>query len=198
MPLVLASYAKYEQSKYVYFYHSREESSTHNSTIFRHAPMEQIPSHGREETTTYQNSSIGYDIAPEDWLDHYSNAKLCLVVIRGDNPISRALLRSIRVGCIPVVISNLYPKYAPTLKSTLNFTEMTIMVDEQAFITNPWVELHRVYAKLTKERVQQKLNAISFAQRVIFRDHPSSLFVPAFLNEAWESIPESERVVGYN
>ena len=196
VPLVPATYEKYEESKYVYFYHSRKDASERNSTIYRHAPMERVPSNDREEASTYQNSSIGYDIAPGDWLEHFTHSKLCLV-IRGDNPISRALLRSIRVGCIPVVVSDMYPIYAPTLKSTLNFTEMTIMVDEQAFITNPWGELHYVYAKLTKEQVQQKMKAISFAQRVIFPDHPKSLFVPAFLNEAWESIPETERIVGY-
>jgi len=197
VPLVPATYAKYEESKYVYFYHGRKELYASNSTIYRHAPIERVPSNDREEATTYRNSSIGYDIAPEDWLDHFTHSKLCLV-IRGDTPHSRALLRSIRVGCIPVVVSQMYPVYAPTLKSVLNFTEMTIMVDEQAFITNPWGELHRVYAQLTKELVQQKLNAISFAQRVIFPDHPKSLFVPAFLNEAWESIPETELAVGYN
>lgn len=196
VPLIPATYTKYEESKYVYFYHGRKDIYARNSTIYRHAPMERVPSDNREEASTYRNSSIGYDIAPEDWLDHFTHSKLCLV-IRGDTPHSRALLRSIRVGCIPVVVSDMYEVYAPTLKSILNFTEMTIMVDEQVFISNPWGELHRVYEMLTKEQVQQKIKVISFVQRVIFPDHPKSLFVPAFLNEAWESIPETERAVGY-
>ena len=85
VPLIPATYAKYEESKYVYFYHGRKDVYARNSTIYRHAPMERVPSDDREEASTYRNSSIGYDITPEDWLDHFTHSKLCLV-IRGDTP----------------------------------------------------------------------------------------------------------------
>ena len=195
VPLLTASYAKYQRSEWTYFYHSRSDPSTRNSTMYRLAPMTRLPANGTEGQSTYQRSSIGFDMEPAEWLEQLTKSKFCLV-IRGDNPISRALLRSVRVGCIPVVISDLYPMYAPSYRSTLNFTDYTILIDEQDFIANPWGELHRVYSTLSEEDARRKLKALAFAQRVIFPDHPDSLFVEAFLNEAWQSIPDEERSVG--
>ncbi|KAL9190494.1 hypothetical protein ACHAXT_000200 [Thalassiosira profunda] len=193
--VIPASYDKYAESEWVYFYHTRPEDSTANSTIFRHAPVTSFPANGTAEATTYSQSSIGFDIDPAEWTHRYARSKLCLC-IRGDNPGSRALLRSIRVGCIPVVISDLYPRYAPSFKSTLTMSDYAILVDEQAFINDPWGELQRIYVELTEVEVKRKLRALAFAQRVIFPDHPDSLFVPAFLKEAWASTPESQRAVG--
>ena len=76
-------------------------------------------------------------------------------------------------------------------------SDYVIMIDEQEFVNNPWHVLHRVYSELTEKQIRQKLQALEFAQRVVFPDHPDSLFVPAFLKEAWRSIPDSQRGVGY-
>ncbi len=157
--------------------------------------MTQLPTNGTEEQLTFRHSSIGFDIDRKDWLDRISKSKLCLV-IRGDDPMSRAFIRSIRTGCIPVVISDLLHVFAPPFKSTLNFSDYSIMIEEKDFIDDPWGTLHRVYNGLTENEVKRKLNAIAFVQRVIFLDHPESLFVPAFLKEAWQSIPDSERSIG--
>lgn len=95
-----------------------------------------------------------------------------------------------------MVVSDEYSWYAPSLPSTLNFTDYTIMIDEQAFLKNSWRELHRVYSDLTEEKIKQKLEAVAYAQRVMFTDHRESLFVQAFLKEALASIPLSDRVAG--
>ena len=196
VPLQKPSYSKYKKSDLIFFYHTRREPPFFcNSTIYRHAPMTQLPTNGTEEQLTFLNSSIGFDIERKDWIDRISKSKFCLVT-RGDDPMSRALMRSIRIGCIPVVVSDLLHVYSPSFKSTLNFSDYSIMVDEKDFIADPWGTLHRVYYRLTENEVKRKLNAIAFAQRVIFADHPESLFVPAFLKEAWQSIPVSERSVG--
>mmetsp|Transcript_35013 Transcript_35013/g.59443 ORF Transcript_35013/g.59443 Transcript_35013/m.59443 type:complete len:485 (-) Transcript_35013:121-1575(-) len=193
--LIPASYEKYAGSEWAYFYHTRPEESTANSTIFRHAPVTTVPADGTAESVTYRRSSVGFDIDPAEWARRYSRSRFCLVV-RGDNPGSRALLRAVRVGCIPVVISDLYPRYAPSFKSTLDMSEYAVLVEEEAFVVDPWGTLHRVYAGLTETDVKRKLTALAFAQRVIFPDHPDSLFVRAFLREAWASTPESQRAVG--
>ena len=195
VPLQKPSYSKYKKSDWIFFYHSRRPPSFFNSTVYRHAPMTRLPTNGTEEQLTFQNSSIGFDINREDWIDRIGKSKFCLV-IRGDDPMSRSFTRAIRIGCIPVVISDLFHVYAPPFKSTLNFSDYTIMIEEKDFIADPWGTLHRVYDGLTENEVKRKLHAIAFVQRVIFVDHPESLFVPAFLKEAWQSIPDSERSIG--
>ncbi|KAL9182120.1 hypothetical protein ACHAXT_012772 [Thalassiosira profunda] len=192
-----ATYEKFAEAEWTFFYHTRPLPSACNSTVFRHAPIVRPPIDGTPEADTYNSSSIGFDIDPKDWNYRYPRSKFCLVV-RGDNPISRALLRSIRVGCLPMVVSDLYPRYAPSYKSTLNMTDYAILVDEQAFVADPWGELHRIYAEMTEAEVRRRMTALAMAQRVIFPDHPRSLFVEAYLREAWEAIPESERGVGCN
>jgi len=194
--LTPATYSKYNASEFVYFYHTRNFESAAGSTKFRHAPVTNIPANGTSEAQTYNLSSVGFGIDnPVEWNHKYSHSKFCLV-IRGDNPGSRALLRAVRVGCIPVIVSDLYPRYAPSYKSTLHISEYAILINETEFLSNPWGELHRVYSSLTEMDIKRKIHAIALAQRVVFPDHPDSLFVPAFLREAWLSIPESDRVVG--
>lgn len=196
LEFVTPTYDKFVASKYVYFYHTRTEPSVYNSTIYRKAPINNLPVHGTAEYNTYNHSSIGYDIDKEKWANNFRHSKFCLVV-RGDDPLSSALLKSIRVGCIPVVASDLYPVWGQPFKSILNMSDYVIMIDEQEFVNNPWHVLHRVYSELTEKQIRQKLQALEFAQRVVFPDHPDSLFVPAFLKEAWRSIPDSQQGVGY-
>ena len=194
--LIPATYTKYNSSTHVYFYHTREDKFSAGSTKFRHAPVLNTPAKGTVEANTYNLSSVGFDIHnPTEWSKKFGNSKFCLV-IRGDTPSSKALLRAIRVGCIPVIISDIYNRYAPSYKTTLNMSDYAIFVKETDFVVNPWGELHRIYTSLTEVDIRQKLAAVSFAQRVIFPDHPDSLFVQAFVREAWESISVSDRVVG--
>jgi hypothetical protein len=196
LEIITPTYEKFIESELIYFYHIRESEFYCNSTIFRRAPIENLPLNGTAEYNTYIQSSVGYDINKTEWAYNYQHSKLCLVV-RGDDPLSSALLRSIRVGCLPVVASNLYPLYGPAFKSILNMSDYVIMIDEQEFVNNPWSVLHRVYTELTEMELRQKLQALEFAQSVVFPDHPESLFVPAYLKAAWESIPESQRGVGF-
>ena len=113
----------------------------------------------------------------------------------GDTPNSRAFLSAVKVGCIPVVVSDAYPWYAPSLSSTLNISDYT-MISETAFLQDLWKELHQA-TQLTEKSIRQKLDALSFAQRVILTDHSESLFIPALLKQAFDSIPPSQRgVVG--
>ena len=195
LPLIEPSYDDFMSKKFIYFYHGRTDAYFCNSTQYRLAPIEHPPLNDTAEAKTYLQSSVGYDLDAKTWKEHFMSSKFCLIV-RGDIPHSKALLRSLKVGCIPVVASDAYPWYAPSLPSTLNFTDYTIVIDEQAFLRNPWRELHSVYSELTEAGVQQKLKAVAYAQRVMFTDHRDSLFVQAFLKEAWGSIPLSDRIAG--
>jgi hypothetical protein len=170
-----ATYEKFVESSLFIFYHCRDTEFMNNSTIYRRAPLrpsvqEAIP-----------KSSIGFDLEKEQWLQDFSDSKFCLVV-RGDIPHSHALLRAVKAGCIPVVVSDLYEYYAPTFRSSLDMRDFCIFIDEDKFVNDPANTLQEL-DELSEDQVRAKLAALRFAQRVVAPDHPESLFVPAFLQE---------------
>lgn len=178
LPIVTASMKRFDESKYFIFYRTRSRSSTNNSTVYRHAPL--------KYTEELEPSSIGFDLPMDEWLEHFSSSKFCLV-IRGDSPETHAFFHSIRCGCIPVVISDWYPDFAGPFKSTLDMRDFSIMIGEQDFISNPLESLQGL-KRIERSVIESKVMALEYAQRVIFPDHPESLFVPAFLKEATNAV----------
>ena len=179
IPYTKATYAKFQNSANFVFYHTRREPSAFNSTVYRHALVQQPSVLDR-----LPPSSIGFGIQDrEEWLQQYTNSKFCLAV-RGDTPHTHALVRSIKVGCIPVLVSDVYPDYAPTLPLTLDMRSFSIVIPERDFVQDPAEALLSALGRLSPETIRQKLAALRFAQQVALFDHPQSLFVPAFLKEA--------------
>ena len=181
IPFINATYEKFRNSSNFIFYQTRQSSSYFNSTVYRHAPVQQ------SVIDRLPPSSIGFGIEKkEEWLKQYVDSKFCLA-IRGDTPHTHALLRSIKVGCIPVIVSDFYPDYAPTLKSTLDMRSFSIFLDEKDFLQDPGKALSSL-VELSEETIREKLSAVRFAQEVALFDHPQSLFVPAFLKEAMNTM----------
>jgi hypothetical protein len=135
VPFYQASYEKFMNSTNFLFYHTRPRKCIRNSTPFRRAPLRQ------EVIDGLPLSSIGSDIPYDDWKREFPSSRFCLA-IRGDTPHSHALLRAVKVGCIPVVVCDSYPLYAPTFKSSLNMRDYAIFVPEKAFLEDPLRELH--------------------------------------------------------
>ena len=197
VPLVEPSYAQFTDStlsaykNWTFFYRTRVDGSARNSTIYRHAPIYRMSNVTYEDV--WAKSSIGFDLPLDQWAYQYAHSKFCLV-IRGDTPHSSALLRSLRVGCIPVVASDYFERYSPTLKSSLkSFADFVIFVNEQDFVNDPGRELRKIMQGYNKTTLLDKIAGAKFAQRIAFPDHPQSLFVPAFLKEAWLSLHPLER-----
>jgi len=177
IPLKLATMEKFNDCSNFIFYQTRTLPSFANSTIYRQAPVTNV---------TMENlpkSKIGFGIdSKEEWIKEYIDSKFCLV-IRGDSPHSNALLRAVRVGCIPVVVADCLPIYSPVMKSILNMSDYTIMMDEKKFTQNPEKSMLSLLA-LSEEEIEVKMKHLAFAQRVTMMDHPESLFIPAFLHGA--------------
>ena len=189
-PLNHATMEKFNSSTNFIFYHSRTEPSFNNSTIYRHAPITNITL-----DNNFPKSSIGWGLKPDEWLEEFSRSQFCLM-IRGDSPHSHALWRSIRVGCIPVIISKHLPVYAPIFKSTLNMSDYAVILDEEELLRNATKALLTL-REMTIQQVEIKLLHLAFAQRVLFTDHPESLFVPALLKEAIaaEEVLEKKKIM---
>lgn len=174
--LVLATTAKFYNSSNFIFYHTRTKASIYNSTIYRYAPVTNITL-----DKSFPKSSIGFDIKKDEWEREFKDSKFC-AVIRGDSPHSHSLLRSIRVGCIPVIFSDTLPVFAPLFKSTLNLTDFAVIIKEEELLKdarNAFLQLN----KISREEIEIKIQHLAFAQRVVFTDHQESLFVPALLKE---------------
>ena len=87
------------------------------------------------------------------------------------------------MGCIPVIVSNTLPIFAPMFKSSMNMSDYAIMLDENDLVNNPKETLFHL-STLSDEIIDLKIKHLAFAQRLLFIDHPRSLFVPALLKEA--------------
>ena len=176
LELTMATKAKFDKSSNFIFYHSRRDASVCNSTIYRQAPITNITD------DKFPKSSIGFGLEKEQWVLELMNSKFCLVV-RGDSPGSHALWRSIRIGCIPVIASDNLPIWGPIFKSTINMSDYGVIVSEKAFVNNPEKTLLKLN-DMSEAEIEVKMKHLAFAQRVIFTDHPDSLFVSAFLKES--------------
>ena len=168
---------QFQNKTYPFFYHTRAAPSLNNSTKFRHALVKE------NETALQlpQPSSVGFDIPLHDWRRAFYDSKFC-PCIRGDNPQTRCLWRSIRAGCIPLVISNMWPRYAPIFKSFLNMTNYAVLVDENQFLHNPVATLVQA-TNMTTVELQAKIEGLNLVRRMILPHLPSSLFVEAFARE---------------
>lgn len=62
-------------------------------------------------------------------------------------------------------------------------TDYAIVLREQELVNNPGKTLLQL-DRISEEDIEVKIKHLVFAQRVIFTDHPQSLFVPALLKEA--------------
>jgi hypothetical protein len=171
-PFLPASYESWKQKSVSVFYHTRLKDSGSGSTPYRHGPL------NLTLASLPNNSSLGLDIQPTQWLKEFTDSQFCLSS-RGDTPHTHTLLRAVRVGCIPVVVSNLYPIFAPTLKSTLTMEDVCIFIKEYDFRIDMGGELRRL-ATLDEAYLRNKTKYLAWAQRVIFPDEANSLFVPVF------------------
>jgi hypothetical protein len=128
------------------------------------------------------NSSIGLGLPPDEWLKEFTDSQFCLA-IRGDTPHTHALLNAVKVGCIPVVVSDFYPMFAPTFASSLKMEDYCIFIPEKDFMIDPAESLNGL-RKVSESTIRVKLDALAFAQRVVLMDHPETLFGHAFVREA--------------
>jgi hypothetical protein len=178
LPYCEATYEKFQNASHFLFYQTRIEESDWNSTRFRQILLD--PPFLNQLNWT--NSSIGFGLPPDEWLRDFSSSKFCLA-IRGDTPHTHSLLNAVKVGCIPVVVSDFYPIYAPSFPLTLNMEDYCIFIREADFIRDPVGEVLKLM-ELSEHEIQRKLRGIAFAQKVVVMDHPESLFVQAFLKES--------------
>ena len=182
LKMSLATKERFYNSSNFVFYHSTTATSLFNSTIHRHGPITNITA-----DDNFPKSSIGWPVGKEEWESNFRDSKFCLN-IRGDSPHSHSMWRSIRVGCIPVVSSDHLPVFSPLFKSTLNMSDYSVIVKEQDLVNNPVQTLLKLN-DLSEDEIETKIKHLAFAQRVLFSDHPQSLFVEAFLREAKEAKP---------
>ncbi|GFH57023.1 hypothetical protein CTEN210_13499 [Chaetoceros tenuissimus] len=182
-PLKLASLDKFHTSTNLVFYQTRMRESLWNSTIYRHAPVTNII------LDKFPKSCIGLGLKHANtWQKEYGRSKFCLM-IRGDTPKSHSLWRSIRLGCIPVIVSDTLPHVAPIMKHILHMQDYAVFIDEKELLQDAEIVFRKLMS-LTDAQIKEKIQHLAFAQQVLFPDHPDTLFSQAFVYEVlstWES-----------
>jgi hypothetical protein len=202
IPFRAASYEAFVQAPLFLFYRTGLRHFKYHSNRFRHLLMELLQNDtatsksNNELSSTLSllssHSSIGYDLPAARWLQDLTLSKFCLV-LRGDTPHSHSLLRAIKVGCLPVIVSDYYEEYAPIFRSTLRLHDVAIFISEHEFLTRPVESLDKL-RQWSEHDLKVKLQVLNMAQRIVLPDHPESLFVPAFLKESYLTATSSSRL----
>jgi hypothetical protein len=188
----MVNFDSWNNKTFHFFFHATDREFMNNSTIYRHALVVDSPKNRRNITSQkeqlIQPSSVGYDIPLDQWISDYANSKFCLI-IRGDNPGSRAFCRTIRQGCMPVIVSDMLPYFQPMFRSTLlKLEDFAVVVSERDFLDSPAQTLNRATTTdLSEQELRSKLEGLALVQRMLVLDHPASLFVPAFAKETLAS-----------
>jgi hypothetical protein len=75
-------------------------------------------------------------------------------------------------------------------------SDYAVILDEEELLRNATKALLTL-REMTMQQVEIKLLHLAFAQRVLFTDHPESLFVPALLKEAIaaEEVLEKKKIM---
>ncbi|KAL3797261.1 hypothetical protein HJC23_004553 [Cyclotella cryptica] len=177
--LTVASYDDWKNKELALFYRTTTGTSLYNSTQYRHALFRKNMT---EAEKVLQPSAIGFQVPYFQWFNEISNAKFCLVV-RGDNPSSRSFYTAIRVGCVPMVVSNALPHYQPLFPSLVNFDDFAILIDEKDFLSNPSESINHAIRSLSVFDQKRLIHGLELVQQLLVLDHSHSLFAPAFVHE---------------
>ncbi|KAL7465678.1 hypothetical protein ACHAXS_006000 [Conticribra weissflogii] len=183
--LSLPRFETWRKKKFNFFLRTPLRESVFNSTRYRHALFGSSHNGTEEAKRLVQPSVVGQNVDKQQWRYEIMNSKYCLV-IRGDNPSSRSLYTSIRIGCLPVIISDSLPFYQPLFNTLLRYEDFAIMIDETSFLKDPSGTLNSAVTSLSEADLRGKLCGLSAIQRILALDHPSSLFVEAFVHETSE------------
>ena len=180
IPFQLTTFYDWKAKQNYIFYRIRTTNFGFGATPYRRAPLERV------NWTDLPESCIGFDLPPDEWLGNITNSKYC-IIMRGDTPHTHALLRAVRVGCIPVLISDQYQRYAGPFKSLIKIANFSVSIPEAEFMKNPQETLSGLQ-NLSDTVIKSTLEGMAFAQKLLFPDHPDSVFVEAFMKDAENSM----------
>ena len=80
LPIVEPAFDSFLTRRWIFVYHSRSDEYLCNSTQYRLAPINVLPKNGTVEAETFAQSSVGYDLPPRLWKEHFMSSRLCLEI----------------------------------------------------------------------------------------------------------------------
>jgi len=92
-------------------------------------------------------------------------------------------------------VSKWFQEYSAPFKHSLNLADFSVILDEKEFLIDPCGKLESLKS-IPEEEIRKKVDALAHAQRIMFPDHPRSLFVPSFLEEVRQLEMDKGRVLG--
>lgn len=154
---VQPSFEAWKRRRHTVFYRTRPSPSAWNASAIRHAPI-------KGELHKLPDVHVGFGNLPtSEYNATLQQSKFCLV-IRGDTPTSHALYNAIKVGCIPVIVSDTFSLVGEPFSHQLPWSLFTIRLPERAFLADP-LGVTRFLWQLPEAHLRTLLtNLVDYAQ----------------------------------
>ena len=123
------SFEEWQQRNNTVFYHIKEGRFVWGATDIRRAPI-------NGSFSKLPGVEVGFTIPHKEWVSKLEQSKFCLVS-RGDTPSSHALYNAIKVGCVPVIVSDTFSLFGQPFSTQLPWSLFTITISEQTFLSDP-------------------------------------------------------------
>lgn len=162
--IITPNYDEWIKRKNLIFYYTENKNYWNNSTEIRMTPVKQL--------SELSDCSAGYRLPHDQWKNEFINSKFALVV-RGDTPGSHSFVNGISVGCIPVIISDLFEYGATPFKDIIELNTYSIIIQENEYLKNPSI-LYDTLKNLKEDEIRTKLNNLIEVQKIMLTNHPES------------------------
>jgi hypothetical protein len=146
------SFESWNDRKTMLFSRTRGSAFAWGATNLRHTPVNKGLSH------KIPNLNIGFETNRQEWVNGFENSKFCLIM-RGDTPSSSALYNSIKVSCIPVIISDTLELVALPFQTQIPWSQMSLRFPEDIFIAEPMTMLRFLW-QIPHHRVRHMLQVL--------------------------------------
>lgn len=173
--IIEPNFEEWNKRKIYIFYHTRKAGSAHGATILRHLPVKK---------PHLFEGSIGFDIEEKKWLKEFENSKFALV-IRGDDSSSHSFVHAISLGCIPVIISDLFKIVALPFNNTIKLDDIAIQIQEKDFLEHP-ENVMKNLKNIPDDILENKIKKIKEIQPMLLYNHKNSIVGTMILNQMLE------------
>jgi hypothetical protein len=127
------TFEEWRKRKNTVFHYTSSKEFLWNATNLRRTPV----NHNLSRISGVQ---VGLDKPQQEWLSELEQSKFCLVM-RGDTPSSHGLINAIKVGCVPVILSDSFQLVGQPFPTQLPWSLFTVALSEQAFAADPYAVL---------------------------------------------------------
>lgn len=160
------TFEEWRERKNTVFYQTTTRNSAWSATRVRHAPV-------KSSFKDLPGAVVGFGLPREQWAAEFEQSKFCLT-IRGDTPTSNSLYNAIKVGCVPVIISDTFPLVGQPFGTQLPWSLFTVTLPEEVFATDP-LAVARFLWQMPASQQRSLVANLGAARRALLYEAESTL-----------------------